>query len=353
MLRLNRTLGRASGADPDDVLGVKRALARLRYYDPPTGEFHSYPDADLFEGVEAFQRDRDLTVDGVMKPGGPTEAGLNEALNLRPQPAPVVPWRHQPQRPGESGAAVGAPNEGPFGSRLLPKRANDPAPSWRTMELRPGDMSRSYVIPLSAAGADGDASPSPARSSPNLLKTIDVRPPQAGERPAPRPPIPHEKPDSNPPPLDKPVAGAAFRRRDSWGSGAFAASRDGGARMHEGIDVESPPRAPVTSAVDGKVTKFGYVYNGEEYRYVEVTTPDGHVVRHFYVAPKPGLKDGDAVKAGATPIGTVQDVTKKYPGITNHVHVEMRYSGAPGRMDHPNYKDYRLIDPTDLFRGMR
>lgn len=197
MLRLNRTLGRASDADPDDVLGVKRALARLRYYDSPMGEFHEFLDAELFEGVEAFQRERELEVDGVMKPGGPTEASLNEALDFRPESASAVPWRREPHGPSDgSKIATGAMDEGPLGSRLLPRRADDRALSWRTMELRPEDAGKSRLVPLSLAGNKQAASPS-SPLLPNLLMADATQTKSAAateERSSAQPPIPQRNP---------------------------------------------------------------------------------------------------------------------------------------------------------------
>jgi len=88
MPRLNRPLRRTSDADPDDVLGVKFAFHDLGYYDPPTGEFHPWPDAPLFEAIESFQVDNDLEPDGEMLPGGPTELVLNSLPAPGSAPAP-------------------------------------------------------------------------------------------------------------------------------------------------------------------------------------------------------------------------------------------------------------------------
>ena len=88
MPRLNRPLRRTSAADPDDVLGVKFAFHELGYYDPPTGEFHPWPDAPLFEAIESFQVDNDLDADGEMLPGGPTELVLNSLPAPGSAPAP-------------------------------------------------------------------------------------------------------------------------------------------------------------------------------------------------------------------------------------------------------------------------
>lgn len=98
----------------------------------------------------------------------------------------------------------------------------------------------------------------------------------------------------------------------------------------------------MTSAVSGTVTRIGYPYGDDlSYRYVEIKTEKGYVVRHFYVEPSEGLKVGDKAEAGRTEIGTTQDLDRRYEGITNHVHVEVR--GPDGQ----------IVDPTPWFESVR
>lgn len=60
----------------------------LGYYAPLDGaEPGAWVDSDLFAGIKKFQRDNGLKVDGLMRPGGPTERALNDALEDVP-PAP-------------------------------------------------------------------------------------------------------------------------------------------------------------------------------------------------------------------------------------------------------------------------
>jgi hypothetical protein len=55
----------------------------------------------------------------------------------------------------------------------------------------------------------------------------------------------------------------------------------------------------VLAATGGRVTNVGYPYGDDlSFRYVEITTNDGYVVREFYVQPV-GASDPD----GAYPIG--------------------------------------------------
>lgn len=92
---LKATLASNSAADEDDVVSVKTSLKRLGYYEEPDYGLTPYPDRPLFTAIRSFQKDNDLDVDGVMKPAGPTELKLAEALKQKAaaptQPLYVVP----------------------------------------------------------------------------------------------------------------------------------------------------------------------------------------------------------------------------------------------------------------------
>ena len=54
------------------------------------------------------------------------------------------------------------------------------------------------------------------------------------------------------------------------------------------------------------------------------------------------------MRAGSTPLGTVQDLGVRHPGKPNHLHLEARHSSEPGKIRHTidEYKNqYRLLDP--------
>ncbi len=112
------------------------------------------------------------------------------------------------------------------------------------------------------------------------------------------------------------------RGRDSWGSGAFGASR--GSRTHVGIDYAVQPGSVLLSPVTGVVTKLGYPYGDDlSFRYVQVTDEDKNRHRFFYV--EPGVKLGDEIFP-ATTLGTVQDIVRRYPtprGMKPHIHYEI------------------------------
>jgi hypothetical protein len=90
MLRLKRPLRPSSDADPEDALATKLHLADLGFYEPPTGELHEWPDAELFAGVTEFQKAAGETPDGEMLPGGPTEAAINRSAQHEPHEAPTA-----------------------------------------------------------------------------------------------------------------------------------------------------------------------------------------------------------------------------------------------------------------------
>ena len=121
---------------------------------------------------------------------------------------------------------------------------------------------------------------------------------------------------------------AKIREQDDYGSGEFRAPR--GDHEHEGIDFAAPPGSILLSDADGTVTKLGYPYaggvggvngTGTTLRYVEITRPDGVRLRYFYVDPI--VSDGDTVQRGE-PIGVLQSLRERYPGITEHCHFECK-----------------------------
>lgn len=129
-----------------------------------------------------------------------------------------------------------------------------------------------------------------------------------------------------------------FRLRDAQGAGYYGASR--GNRGHGGIDityvevegslVPLVPGHSVPSLVGGVVTKLGYAYPNDIYRYVEIKDDNGYLARHFYV--KPAVVVGEAIKEGET-IGILQNlhdrVGHNYEGMLNHMHFEViTYSGG-------------------------
>ncbi|MEW5925887.1 MAG: peptidoglycan DD-metalloendopeptidase family protein [Gemmatimonadota bacterium] len=133
------------------------------------------------------------------------------------------------------------------------------------------------------------------------------------------------------------VTSGPVRGTDNHGSGKFGASRDGGKRSHNGLDFVALPGEKVLSPIEGLVVREARPYKTDP-KYVGVVidgTGDwkGYEVKMFYVK---GIKLG-RVRAGEV-VGTAQDLGKKYPGITNHVHVEVRLHGL-------------VVSPASLFEA--
>jgi len=121
--------------------------------------------------------------------------------------------------------------------------------------------------------------------------------------------------------------GKSVRDCDDYGCGDFGASRDGGARRHEGVDYDASAGQAVAAPMSGFVSKIGEAYADDgRYQFVEITNPAlRYTVRVFYVAPS--VAEGQAVRLGQ-PIGAARSLAPRYPGITNHVHLEISRAGG-------------------------
>ncbi len=124
-------------------------------------------------------------------------------------------------------------------------------------------------------------------------------------------------------PTGKPV-----RACDAYGCGAFGSVRDAGERKHEGVDFDSVAGQAVHAPISGFVSKIGSAYaDDEQLEYVEITNPAlNFITRIFYIRPL--VVEGQAVRVGQK-IGRAENLAPRYPGITNHVHVEMARAGRP------------------------
>lgn len=108
----------------------------------------------------------------------------------------------------------------------------------------------------------------------------------------------------------------AIRGNDAQGKGYFGAPR--GDRIHKGVDFVAKPGEPVRAFMGGQVTKIGFPYADKpQFRYVELTRPNGDRLRYFYVSPT--VEVGDQIAPGEM-LGQCQELP--YPGITQHFHFE-------------------------------
>lgn len=131
----------------------------------------------------------------------------------------------------------------------------------------------------------------------------------------------------------RPITDSPSRALDSWGSGQFGAGR--GSHIHQGLDVITRPGQRILSPIDGDIVREAHPYAGDlRYRGAVIRGTgqwSGYEVKLFYVD---GFRSG-AVLAGEE-MGKAQDISVKYPGITNHVHVEVRFQDL-------------LLNPMEMF----
>ncbi|SRR6266849_5069818 len=117
------------------------------------------------------------------------------------------------------------------------------------------------------------------------------------------------------------------RGSDRYGSGQPGSPRDHGSRAHKGLDLIASPNQQVFSPMRGNIIREAFPYkNDHSLRGILVRGIDefsGYEMKLFYVN---GLFSGLAIPGQI--IGHAMDLSKKYPGITNHVHFEMTFKGA-------------------------
>jgi murein DD-endopeptidase MepM/ murein hydrolase activator NlpD len=124
-----------------------------------------------------------------------------------------------------------------------------------------------------------------------------------------------------------------LRGLDTWGSGAFDAPR--GERRHRGIDIVIEPGETVLCPLDGNIVRVAEPYDDEPRFNGLLLSGSGSYsdleLKLFYL-------DDFAlgpIKTGAV-MAMAQDIALRYPGITPHIHVELRVNGD-------------LQNPTDYF----
>ncbi len=132
-----------------------------------------------------------------------------------------------------------------------------------------------------------------------------------------------------------------IRKCDRQGCGHYGASR--GNRSHTGVDYIATPEQPVKAIASGTVSYLGFPYSDDlSFRYVAIETDNGLVVRQLYVEPHVSV--GMRVEAGDV-IGTYQRLGIRYPGITEHVHIDIWSDNGTAR---PWSSGAMPINPTKL-----
>lgn len=118
------------------------------------------------------------------------------------------------------------------------------------------------------------------------------------------------------------------RGSDIWGSGSFGASRSGGKRTHKGLDLKYSPKDKFRIPFDSILNRKGIVYaDDQKYKLVEfkgVGNYSNYLYKVMYFVCDEPI--GTMFNRGEF-VGSVQDITEKYKGITNHVHFELYIDG--------------------------
>ena len=123
------------------------------------------------------------------------------------------------------------------------------------------------------------------------------------------------------------------RGMDKFGEGKYHAAR--GKRIHNGTDYSCHPGTLIRAVSTGIVTKIGYPYSDDmSFKYVEITDTIKYKVRYFYILPH--VVKNDHVYEGDI-IGETQSLQKRYPGITDHCHLEIK--NAEGKFIDPDEYD--------------
>ena len=131
-------------------------------------------------------------------------------------------------------------------------------------------------------------------------------------------------------------------RVDSKGDGRWGASRDGGTRRHEGIDLSAAEGQPIFCPIDGRVRNFGKDEASVPMLIIYPTIPNPHYdrVEILYVDAPEGVKPKEYRDiAAGEPIGVaanLQDLGYS-KGVGAHVHIQLKKNGIK-------------IDPTPFFK---
>jgi len=113
-----------------------------------------------------------------------------------------------------------------------------------------------------------------------------------------------------------------IRTHDVWGGGQWLASR--GNRPHLGVDIVIDPGEEVRAPFDMEIVRKAFPYSsdlsytGIKFRTVkDNNTYTGRLFYFVTYVEKGVFEKGDI-------IGVAQDLTTKYKGITNHIHLDLR-----------------------------
>jgi hypothetical protein len=137
-----------------------------------------------------------------------------------------------------------------------------------------------------------------------------------------------------------------IRTHDVWGGGQWLASR--GNRPHLGVDIVVDPAEIIRAPFDMEIVRRAFPYSSDlSYTGIKFRTVKDNITytgRLFYFVP---YADTGVFQKG-DPIGVAQDLTTKYQGITNHVHLDIR-SNVSHDIDNEYYYNGVYYTDPNLF----
>ena len=114
------------------------------------------------------------------------------------------------------------------------------------------------------------------------------------------------------------------RGSDDFGSGALGSPR--GSRPHLGVDYIVTPGQNVIAPFSFTITGISIPYTWTNlYTGFKGKTSEGYDVRIWYLIPNLSLIGKDVFKGEI--IGEAQSLQNDYPGITDHIHVQVSMPG--------------------------
>lgn len=123
----------------------------------------------------------------------------------------------------------------------------------------------------------------------------------------------------------------------------FKQAREGGARVHDALDILAPRGTPVVAAAPGRVEKLFVSEQGGNTVYVR--SPDGALVYYYAHLDSyaPGLVEGRQVRAGE-PLGTV-GISGNADPTAPHLHFAVKQTSpeAPWHREAPAINPYALL----------
>ena len=125
-----------------------------------------------------------------------------------------------------------------------------------------------------------------------------------------------------------PTGRLKVRGQDEYGAGAYGAprTRNGKKRKHLGVDLLVKPKFDIVAPGIGWVERIGTCYPYDPRYHKMVLWLDEYDLRVNLLYVWPRLLQNGQFHRGDV-IGVAEDLGARYPGIINHLHLEVLYDG--------------------------